>query len=432
MKKSVLILLISILPIQAQTIMSVEEAIEIGLKNNFDIQIARNNRQIANNNIGKGTAEFLPTLDVTGNHQYASSKQETNSPFSFGDSDTRLTAGQVSLGWTIFDGFKMFTSNRKFKQLAKLGDYQARNIIENTSVAILRAYFNVVQQEELLDVAKNSMEISRTRLEKEKVRQELGSASSTDFLNAQVSFNNDQSLVLNQELLVLIAKKDLNILLGREPTTPINVNKKITVMSLTSDLDELLAMALESNSSLLIAEQNHIVAKEDIKLRQSAFYPRLSLGANYDYSDRTIKSDKFNTDVNTKSSDAAVGLTLSFNLFNGTRDKIDLQNARIEEKNSLLTRQNLENQISGLVNEKYVTFEKRIELMQLEEQNVLAAEQNLRLQQDRYQIGASTSLEFRDAQVNLLRAQSTLIAARYQARISRLEIEQLIGRLDIE
>jgi outer membrane protein TolC len=88
--------------------------------------------------------------------------------------------------------------------------------------------------------------------------------------------------------------------------------------------------------------------------------------------------------------------------------------------------------VAGLVNEKYVTFEKRIELMQLEEQNVLAAEQNLQLQQDRYQIGASTSLEFRDAQVNLLRAQSTLIAARYQARISRLEIEQLIGRLDIE
>lgn len=432
MSKSILLLYFLILPIVAQTIMTAEEAIEIGLKSNFDIQIARNNRRIADNNLNKGTAEFLPTLDVTANHQYASAKQETNSPFSFGDSKTRFTAGQVSLGWTLFDGFRMFTNHRKFKELAKLGEYQARNIIENTSVAILQAYFNVVQQEELLDVAKNSMEISRTRLEKEKVRQELGSASSTDFLNAQVSFNNDQSLVLNQELLVLIAKKNLNILLGREPTTPISVNKKITIMSLTSDLDELLATALERNSGLLMAEQNRTVAEEDIELRKSAFYPRLLLGGTYDYSDRTVNSDKFDTNVNTKSSDAFVGLTLSFNLFNGMRDKVDLQNARIEAKNRLLKLHNLENQVAGLVNEKYVTFEKRIELMQLVEQNVVAAEQNLQLQQDSYQIGASTSLEFRDAQVNLLRTKSTLIAARYQARISRLEIEQLIGRLDIE
>jgi outer membrane protein TolC len=328
----------------------------------------------------------------------------------------------------------MFTTNRRFRELAKLGAYQARYIIENTSVAILRAYFNVVQQEELLDVAKNSMEISRTRLEKEKVRQELGGASSTDFLNAQVSFNNDRSLVLNQDLQLLIAKKDLNILLGRDAATPISVNKQITILPLSSSIDELLAMAREHNSSLLIAEQNKIVADQDIQITKSAFYPQLFLGADYGYLDRTINSDNpnFNDPVNTKSKDGIIGLNLSFNLFNGMRDKINLQNARLAAKNRNLALKDTQNQLSGLVKEKYVTFDKRVELMQLEEQNVIAAQQNLQLQQDRYQIGTSTSLEFRDAQVNLLRAQSTLIVARYQARISRLEIEQLIGRLEIE
>jgi len=75
---------------------------------------------------------------------------------------------------------------------------------------------------------------------------------------------------------------------------------------------------------------------------------------------------------------------------------------------------------------------KRLELMELEEQNVVAARQNLELQQDKYTIGATTSLEFRDAQVNLIRSQSTFIVARFQARISRLEIEQLIGNIEIE
>ena len=82
--------------------------------------------------------------------------------------------------------------------------------------------------------------------------------------------------------------------------------------------------------------------------------------------------------------------------------------------------------------EKYITFQQRLKLIELEEQNVVAAEQNLKLQSDRYQIGAASSLEFRDAQVNLTRAQAALIVAKYQARISRLEIEQLIGNIEID
>ncbi len=70
--------------------------------------------------------------------------------------------------------------------------------------------------------------------------------------------------------------------------------------------------------------------------------------------------------------------------------------------------------------------------MEIEDQNVIAARQNLTLQQDRYRIGAADSLDFRDAQVNLVRAQSTLIIARFQARVTLLEIQQLIGKVEIE
>ena len=125
-------------------------------------------------------------------------------------------------------------------------------------------------------------------------------------------------------------------------------------------------------------------------------------------------------------------MTLSLNLFNGFRDKINLQNARIEAKNQELALQDTRNQLAGLMREKYETFRQRLKLMELEQQNVVAAQQNLDLQADRYQIGAATSLEFRDAQVNLIRSQATLVVARYQARITRLEIEQLSGRWALE
>ena len=73
-----------------------------------------------------------------------------------------------------------------------------------------------------------------------------------------------------------------------------------------------------------------------------------------------------------------------------------------------------------------------MQIVELEQKNVIAAQQNLKLQQDRYQIGTSSSLEFRDAQINLSRAMTDLIVARFQARITQLEIEKLIGNIEIQ
>jgi outer membrane protein TolC len=418
----------------AQKEMTAEDAIRIGLKNNYDIQIARNDADIAVNNKGLGNAGFLPTLDLLGNYQYTSTDVETNSPFSFGNSTVNSYQGQISLNWTLFDGMQMFVGKRRFNKLAELGEAQSRNIIENAVVGILQAYFNLVQQEELLDVAKSTLEISKTRLNKEKVRRDVGGASSTDLLNAQVSYNNDLSAHLNQELRLVIALKDLNLVLAQDPETEIRVKNEITVPPLNLSFEELLKLAQKQNSFLGVSEKSRDIAKEDVKLARAPFFPRLLFNASYGHSDRTTasKSSQFSEDITSQSQDALMGLTLSWNLFNGFRNKIELQNASVEAKNQELIFRDIQNQLSGLVMEKHETFQKRLELLNLEQENVKAAEQNLQLQADRYQIGTATSLEFRDAQVNLARAQVQFVVARYQARISRLEIEQLIGNIMIQ
>ena len=71
-------------------------------------------------------------------------------------------------------------------------------------------------------------------------------------------------------------------------------------------------------------------------------------------------------------------------------------------------------------------------LMHLEEQNTVTARQNMDLQKERYATGASTSLDFRDAQVNYAQAQAILISARFQARIALLELHQLMGQIKID
>jgi len=414
--------------------MTVEDAIRLGLKNNYDIQIARHTAEIAINNKGKGMANFLPVIDTNSDFRYDDSNEETDSPMRFGNASTRSLNSQLSLSWTLFDGLMMFADKKRYDELAKSGEYQARDSIESTVVSIMEAFFNLVQQEQLLDVVHDTRDISKRRLEREEVRRDLGGASSTDLLNARVNFNNDESILLDQQLAVTIAHKDLNITLARDPLTPVVVKKEIIIPPFDTDFDELLMSARERNSTLLTARYNKKAADENVRIAKSAFWPRLVLNSSYGYTDRALRGEEvmISTDKNSHSIESGVGLMLSFNLFNGNVDKINYQNARLEALNQDLTVKNIENKIAGLVQEKYTTFQKRMEKVRLEEENTGTARQNLELQKERYATGASDSLDFRDAQVNYARAQVHLIVARYDARISLLEIQQLIGKVEID
>jgi outer membrane protein len=431
MLKTVLFIMSGFILVLAQNELSVEDVIQLGLKNNYTIQMARNNAEIADNNRTLGVSGFLPTLDASGSYQQSNSSVETNSPFGFGDTDRETMSGQVQLSWTLFDGFKMFIDRNRYNQLAELGEFQARYAIESAVVAIMRAYFDLVQQEQLLAVAESTLDISQIRLDKAKVRNDLGGASSTDFLNARVSFNNDKANYINQQLNVDIARKELNIILGRDPGESLTVQKKILITPLILSYDEILELTNKKNSQLIIAQKNLEVARQNKYNTISPFLPRVSAVGNYSKSDQTDDTES-RGEINSNSQGLSAGLSLSWNLFNGFRNSVDIQNKKLELKNQKLAMLNEENRLAGLVKEKYDTFQKRIELVQLEEENVKAAEQNLKLQQDRFDIGTATSLEFRDAQLNLALAQNRLITARYQAQISRLDIDQLTGDIGIE
>ncbi len=417
----------------AQDNMTVEDAIRIGLENNYEILIAENNAEIAKNNRGKGTANFLPVLDAGSTYRYDAHNESTGSPLSFGNTDSRSWSSDIRLSWTLFDGFRMFADNRRYEKLARYGTLDARDTIENTVVEIMRSFFYLVQQEQLLDVARETRNISRDRLDREEVRHTIGGASSTDLLNARVNFNKDQSALLDQQIVVTIARKNLSVLLARDPRTPLMVKKEITIPHVELSLPELIRQAHNQNSALLAARYSRAAAAEETKVAQSAFWPRIDLTGSYGYTDSALFGDDImrGADRNSHAIDAGVGLVMSFNLFNGNVDTINLQNARLKELNEALRVKDLKNRIAGFVQETRTSFLKQMEKVSLEKQNLDTAYQNLQLQKQRYETGASDSLDFRDAQVNYAQARVRLIVSRYDARISLLEIQQLIGNISL-
>jgi len=198
MRKLILIIFIlSATSINAQQLLTLEEAISYGLQHNYNIQIIENQNKISDQNKAKGLAGFLPIIDFTGSAMNIDNETETDTALI--NSDIQNVKAELSLNWTLFDGFRMFANKSMFNELAEISSYQTKDKIEQTIVMISQAYFNIIQQEKLLDASRKSKEISVVRLEREKTRNSLGGASSTDFYKAQVAYNLDHTNYLRQK-----------------------------------------------------------------------------------------------------------------------------------------------------------------------------------------------------------------------------------------
>ncbi len=164
----IVILSLFILNTYSQEVLTLEQAVEIGLKNNYSIQISKNESVMTANDVFIGNAGMLPSvnLNATQNNSIINSEQV----FATGQEQSRknaksnaLTAG-VALNWTLFDGLGMFVTYEKLQQLRDMGELNARVSIEAAVESIINTYYAAVMQKQMLKVIRQNMDISTERI----------------------------------------------------------------------------------------------------------------------------------------------------------------------------------------------------------------------------------------------------------------------------
>jgi outer membrane protein TolC len=426
----IFILLLPALALASDPVISYEDALGLALEQDFGIRLARESAEAARIQAGQAKSGFLPRLDLSGSLQHVAATEESNSAGSLGDTNIDSRGVGLSLSWTLFDGFKMFVDRARYRELGELGEVQARALIEGRVSALHASYFDLVQKTMLIDVARESERLSEDRLSRERRRQNLGAISSADLLSAETALNIDRSAVLQQEIALESSRRKLALMLGLSPDD-FSVVSNIDLPPLDADFGELLGSAEASNSAMATAEIDLGLAELGLSGARADWWPSLAFSAGYQWSDRTLGGDAavLPVDIETESRDLTLGLGLSYNLFNGDRKRLAVQSAKVSLRKAEITREEAGTTLRSDLEEALRTWERREELMRLEASNVVAAETRHRLEEDRYLSGASTSLEYRDAQLALARARSSEISARYLARIARVEIDRLAGRL---
>lgn len=430
-KKYLLIpFIFSFLVSTSQEILTKNEAISLALKNNYGILIAKNNIKIAENNSSILNTGYLPKVTVSSGVGYTNTTSELTSQAGVetntDNAESKSLTASLGLNYTLFDGFGRAFNYKKLKETYNYTDLEARSVIENTIAQVFSKYYDVAQLTEDTVNILASLEISKQRLKRVEYAFEYGQNTKLQVLNAEVDVNNDNIRYINTQLLLANSKRDLNLLLGRPTATDFLVETNIKSHQLFN-FETLLEKAKAANVDIQKINSSIKLNDFDIKMNKSDLLPTLNLNSSYGL--QKLDNDQTFTYADQLSKGLSASLSLNWNVFDGGFTKNRIQNSKIIADNLSIQEAQLNNSLERSMANALEVYNNSLVILTAEEKNVETNKRNFSRTEEQFKLGQITSIEFRQAQINLLNAQSNLNQAKFDSKNAELLILQLSGDL---
>jgi outer membrane protein len=339
---------------------------------------------------------------------------------------TQSLGAQANLSYVIFDGFGRQYNYKKLKENFKLSELQLRQLIENTIIQVYSKYFEVSRLTESYEIQLDVVEVSLKRYVRAELRKQYGQSNQLELLNAEVDLKNDSASLLTQNQQLKNAKRQLNLLLGQE------IEKQFTVELETSfdfleSLENAQELAKDKNVQVEQAAAQQSISELTLKSSRAGTLPKLTFGAGYNYN---FTDYGFNPNFQSITSTGPnAGLTLSWNLFDGGKNRTQVKNNQIALKNSILSAEQAELNVQLEVSNAFTQYETAKYVVGTLNRAVETNQVNFARSQELFENGQITSIEFRQAQLNLYNAQLNLNQSTYDAKLSELKLKQLTGAL---
>ncbi|WP_297761220.1 TolC family protein [uncultured Muriicola sp.] len=417
-----------------------DDAVSTALYNNFGIKVAKNQVEIAENNQSILNTGFLPTLTGSAGATYNRDDATIEFPGQFQENgvprpDVELDKAEaqrynsgLSLDYTLFDGLGRFYNYKSLKEQYQLSELQARETIENTVLQLLSIYFEVARLSENVNVLKQALEISKDRITRAEYAFEYGQNTKLNILNAQVDVTNDSINLLNAHQQLSNTKRDLNVVLNQNLNDTFKVDT-VVVFIPRLQLDDYISLAKDNNVALLQTKKNLLINEYDIKISRSGYLPTIGLNGTYGWNLNQSAASAFFPGTNNETYNFSLGARLTWNLFDGGGTTVRIRNAKIAYENQELLKKQIEIEVDRDILNALDIYENRLNIYAIQEQNVITNQNNFERSKEQFQLGRITSIEFRQAQINLLNAQTNKNLAKYDAKLAELQLLQLTGQL---
>ena len=411
------LLFIAATPLQAQSLLTMEEVVQHVLAHNFDIQIARNNQKIATKNHHVGKAGFLPTLDA---RSYVDKEYQTWPKKS--KEGTRLST-DVGLRWTVFNGMQRIFTYKQLGKKIQISQLEVKQKIEEKVAEAIIGYYSLALAQQKKHVLENGLSVSKEVLQLAKVKYEVGKCSKLEYLNAQVQHNEEQEKLLSQEEVLTAAKLTLHSLLGKDGPEEFSIAEDIPLPEKLI-WEMLYPSSTAANTSILLAQKHCEDATLAIKMKRADLWPSVDLSLGY-----SLGSKRHDQHWEATPRGFKYGMSISFNLFNAFQHITKIQETSIKADNAQLDLRAQQLQLESELKKQFLHYTQQLQRYALAQQHVQVSQENVAVALAQYRLGSITLLVLNKARQNEQETTLKCWQVLYNAKVAEVELQKLAGTL---
>jgi outer membrane protein len=425
----------------AQQELSLNQAIQIALHNNSGLKQSVNGISGYETNVMAAYGNFLPSLGLSGSWDWSKSDIKNAGfvlingvPFSTSaSSQNRSFSASVNSNWTLFDGLANIASLSQSKNDLGSAEASLERLKQDIVFQTISDFYNVINKQKLMSVKEEDLKWNQKNLETIRERNKLGAATLADVYQQEVAEGNAELQLVTAQNDFESSKNDLLYFLGHDVSeeytfSDVLSNDEQAILSSNllkdfDDLTELVNRAFDNRQDYKSAQLNLESSLNNVTIARSGHLP--SLNANGFYSWQGDKLSEID-----QSKRLAFGLTLSVPIFSGWSVTNRVQFAEVQAENKEIDLKDLERDIKRQIETIYLQLKVAKKGLDVSGRNVKSASENLKIEEEKYTIGASKLLDVLIANSNYTTAQTDLINSQYAYIVLSEKLKYTIGVLD--
>ena len=408
--------------------LTLSDAISIALKNNFQIQIERNNLKISTINNNKGVAGALPFVTMNASDQ--ESRIDVNQRLNNGIEISRAGAyanalnANITGSITLYNGYKITATQQRLQALQQQSEQILNAQIQNTISGVMLRYYNVIREQHYVSTIEKSIELVNKQLELVQSRKKIGLSNDAELFQSQIDLNTRTLELSTQHAVVKQSTIELLNLLDINPDSTISINDSIFLNN-----DILLQDVLNSiskNPEIISLDNqikiNGLIEKEVASLRKPSL--RLNTGYNFINTESTAGQLLLN-----RSYGPFISMGVTVPIYNGSAYKRQQQTAAINTENAILKKESIYNDQQAAAIKTYQSYVTSREQIKTQQQTLQLSKQLVDLTLKRYELNSATAVEVREAQKSYEDAAFRMINLVYLAKVAEIELLRLSYQL---
>ena len=430
-----LLLLLAILPTfllgQNNRILTLDEAINLGLNNSKQLKISGAKLDITKAKRLQYWNAQIPTVTYTGNYSHLSDNispfvvgfptgQITLNPQILNQFTNRLSASQIVFGG--FRAIRFYESSEFLEKAAALDIDKDKVEVKNN---IVSACYNLHKLQSSLDILEKNLVVLRGRATDVKNFVQGGIALENDKLKSELAISQVEMSQKEVANAIEVANFNLDLMLNLPTSTKIELDKNALFLDKTvGDLDFYLKN-INNRPDLMATDMRNQATAKSVDIAKGGLYPTVSVGANVFFNNPNQRV--FPQEANFKGT-WDVGVTVNYNLTNLYTTKFQIQEANAAVAQSNLVKEQLTDAAKMEVNANYFAYQSALEKIKLSDKSITQAIENQRVMKNRYDGQIATLTELLDADFLLLQTKLNLENAKTDAELSYYKLLKSVGK----